>query len=59
MFAYINSHKVQIGIILTFVITGLGSITSLVSPQVAVVIGFVLSGLTAIGHTYNIITGVK
>ena len=57
--SYIMTHKVQIGIILTFIVTGLGSISNLVSPQIATLIAFIVSGLTAIGHTYNIMTGVK
>ena len=49
------SNKVLWGIILTFIISGLGGITGLVSPQVAVWFSLVISALTGIGHTTNIL----
>ncbi len=51
-------NKVLLGIILTFIIGGLGSITGIVSPQVASIITLILSGLTAIGHSTNLVKGL-
>lgn len=57
MFQYIFSNKVLWGIILTFVIAGLGSITGLISPMAASWVTLVVSGLTGIGHTANLLKG--
>ena len=43
------------GIVITFVISGLSAITGMVSPHTAVWIAFVVSALTGVGHTTNIL----
>lgn len=53
------ANKVWIGLVLTFVLGGLGALTGVVSPEVATVITLVISGLTTVGHTYNLIKGVR
>ena len=50
----ILSNKVLWGIIITFVVSGLGAITGLVSPGVASWITLIVTALTGIGHTVNI-----
>lgn len=57
MIQSIFQNKVLWGLVLTFVIAGLGSIVGLVSPGVASLITLIITGLTAIGHTSNIVVG--
>ena len=48
------SNKILWGVVITFLVSGLGSITGLVSPSVAAWVAIIVNGLTAIGHTYNL-----
>ena len=59
MISFINNNKVLLGLVLTFAIAGIGGVTGLVSPTTAVWLGMIGSGLTTLGHSYNLITGVK
>lgn len=52
-------NKVLWGLVLTFVIAGLGGITGIVSPTASMVITLIVSGLTTLGHSVNVIKGSK
>lgn len=53
------NNKTLWGIILTFILGGLGSITGLVSPEVSGWITTIISVLTIVGHSTNVLKGVK
>ena len=55
----IFSNKVLIGIVLTFIIGGLGAISGMVSESTAGWVTLIIALLTGIGHTTNIVKGIS
>lgn len=55
----ILKNKVLWGIVITFIVSGLGAISGMVSPDVAAWIAIIINGLTAIGHTNEVVKESK
>ena len=59
MMNFLSQNKVLVGIVITFLIGGLGAITGIVPAPVATIITLIISGLTAVGHGYNVSKGIR